>query len=180
MKRLAGMIVAPIASIALATGCTTGSVGDDTTPGDDGSSDEVVCSADLTLTGTFAVTDPQPAEIGGCWPVGNWQFTASVTNNTCATAPQLAPSYAFSIARDLASPEPDYNFTMTVTAPSDPAATIGIQSSASGCTGLMAVYSADGKTYQNLHPAQQGAGSTTLIGHGTWEVHTTDQRPQAP
>jgi hypothetical protein len=167
--------------IAFAGACTTGAVGDDV-PGDDGggddSSDRITCEAAVTLSGTM-VAETQPAEVIGCWPVGTWTFSPTLGTNTCPTPPPLLGTYAFTGERDLTSAEPDFTWIFTVTAPNDPTAHVGVSSGGGGlCSAAMMVYSADGKTVTNLHPALGEGG--VLTGNGTYEVHTTDQRPAPP
>jgi hypothetical protein len=177
MKRLAGITSASL--LALTVGCTAGSVGGDDIAGDDvpPSTDETLCRAELTLQGTYTITDPQPEEIIGCWAVGNWDFQATVVNNTCDGPPELAATYSFTIERDLAAPDPNYDFIYTVTSPQDPFARLNVQSGGGGiCTGVLTLYNADGKGITNLHPAQQTGGA--INGHGYWEIHTQDQRPE--
>src|SRR6185436_5283364 len=76
MKRLVGIF----AIVVLATACDTGSVGDD---GDDGSADEILCMAELGVTGTFAESATQPIDVQGCWPIGTWTFTTTIVSNDC-------------------------------------------------------------------------------------------------
>jgi hypothetical protein len=169
---------------AFTAACTTGSVGgDDGPPGDDGidpNEDRITCQAEITLAGTLVPSDPQPLEIQGCWPIGTWNFAPTVTTNTCATPPPLLPTYSFVGERDLASAEPDYTWVFTVTEPAgDPTADVGVSSGGGGlCTGALMVFSADGLSVANLHPALQVGGIIT--GQGTYEVHTKDQRPPPP
>lgn len=73
------------------------------------------CSSGYTLTGTFAAAAPaRPADVGGCWGVGTWTFTAAIDPaytavditgdgqpDKCADSamPTLAASYSFSVTR---------------------------------------------------------------------------------
>jgi hypothetical protein len=176
MKRLAGCF--GLALIALASACTTGSVdGDDTGPVGDDEEDEILCQTDLDVAGTFTVSDAQPAEIVGCWPIGTWTWQATVTSNNCAQTPALLPSYSFRGERDLSADDPNYAWDFIITAPNDPLATVGVQSGGGGqCSAGLLYYTADGHGTYSLHPAIQDDGS--LIGHGTYQQHTLDQRPQ--
>jgi hypothetical protein len=141
--------------------------------------DKLVCSAPLTLSGSFAIGDPKPAAINGCWPVGTWTFTATVGTTTCNPAPTPLAQYQFKGERDLTAPEPDYTWNYTyLTDPADVTAHIGVTSGGGGlCEGEVILYSADGKTLWNMHPALQA--DNTLTGLGDYEVHTTDKRPAA-
>lgn len=156
---------------ALLGGCDPGSVDDGQT------ADELLCSATLTMTGTFAIGTPQPAEISGCWPIGTWTFAAAVGEHDCGSAPTPLAEYQFRVDRDEASADPDYTWIYTyVTDPADTTADVSVTSGGGGlCEGILIVYSADGKTVWNMHPALQADG--TLNGTGDYELHTTSQVP---
>jgi hypothetical protein len=166
-----------------AAGCDPGSVGggddDDTGPGPGPGVDKLVCSAGLTLAGTFAVGTVKPAEISGCWPIGTWTFTATVGSSDCSTAPTPLPQYQVKIDRDLTSTDPDYTWTYSyLTDPNDMTAHVGVTSGGGGlCEGEVLIYSADGKTVWNMHPALQADNS--INGTGDYEVHTLNQVPQS-
>lgn len=167
-------LVAVGSAAALLTGCDPGSV-------DDGGqvTDELLCSAGLTMTGTFTVGTPKPAEISGCWPIGTWTFTAAVGEHDCAAAPTPLPQYQIRVDRDLTSEDPDFSWIYTyVTDPNDATADVSVTSGGGGlCEGIVMVYSADGKTVWNMHPALQA--DNTLNGTGDYEVHTINQVPQS-
>ncbi len=156
----------------LAAGCDPGSV--DTGQIDD----EIVCMAALTHTGTFAVGTPKPAEISGCWPLGTWTFTTTVGAHDCGSAPQPLAQYQIRVDRDLTSEDPDYSWLYTyVTDPADTTAQVSVTSGGSGlCAGNLVVYSADGKTVWNMHPALNA--DDTIGGTGEYEVHTASQIPR--
>ncbi len=41
----------------------------------------IICEAVFNLTGTFVAGTPgRPADVTGCWPVGEWTFTAQLEN----------------------------------------------------------------------------------------------------
>src|ERR1041385_3636576 len=65
---------------------------------------DLQCSAAVSLAGTFTPDGSRPTGLDGCWGAGTWQFTATVTSNTCGSAPSLSPSYQFTAAS-----EPDMN-----------------------------------------------------------------------
>jgi len=178
MNRISGIFGASL--FAFVGACTTGSVGDDQNPGDDTPQDMITCQTDMALVGNLTPSDPQPAEIQGCWPIGTWSFSPTVTSNTCPTAPSLLGTYSFTGERDLASADPDYDWIFTVTSPSgDPTASVHVSSGGGGlCSGSVMVYSADGLSVLNLSPALQAGG--TINGQGVYEMHTQDQRPPAP
>jgi hypothetical protein len=167
-----GFAVGSIA--ALGAGCDPGSVGDD-----DVVQDELLCSAALTITGTFTIGTPKPVEINGCWPIGAWTFTAAVGEHDCAAAPTPLPSYQIRVDRDTTSEDPDYSWLYTyVTDPADATADVSVTSGGGGlCEGIVVVYSADGKTVWNMHPGLQA--DNTLLGTGDYEIHTANQVPSS-
>jgi hypothetical protein len=164
-------LVAIGSAAALLGGCDPGAVEDGTIE------DEILCQAELTMVGTFAVGTPKPDEINGCWPICTWTFTATVGTHDCAQAPTPLPQYQIRVDRDLTSEDPDYSWLYTyVTDPADTTADVSVTSGGGGlCEGIVMVYSADGKTVWNMHPALQADSS--LNGTGDYEVHTTNQVP---
>lgn len=161
------LILAPLALVAA---CDPGSVDDGQTQ------DELVCSASLTMAGTLAVSAPKPAEIDGCWPIGTWTFTATVGEHDCSAAPTPLAQYQIKVDRDLASEDPDYTWTYEYLTDPSVTADIGVTSGGGGlCEAIVMLYSADGKTVWNMHPALQA--DNTLNGTGDYEVHTVTQIP---
>ena len=173
MKRFAGIL-----SVSLLAACTAGSVdgGDDVGGGDDDIEDAITCMSDLAITGTMAQSVTPPVGTTGCWPVGTWTFQPSIASNDCSPAPTPAQQ-VFRVDRDTASPEPDFTWIFTyVTNPTDPYAKISMGSGGAGeCEGTLKLFSADGLSTWNLHPMLNE--DLTIIGGGTYEVHTRDQRP---
>ena len=168
--RTASVIFACTSIVALAAGCDPGSVGD--------GQDELQCSAQMTITGSFAVGTPKPAEISGCWPIGTWTFAMTVDDHNCAAAPTPLAEYQIRVDRDLASEDPDYTWLYTyVTDPNDQDVHIGVTSGGGGlCEAEVILYADSGKTVWNLHPALQA--DNTLTGLGDYEQHTQNQIPQ--
>ena len=113
----------------------------------------------LSFTGTFTQNNPPPTGFeGGCWPDGNWTFTANIDSTDCAAgmAPTVLPSYTFTVTEDM-----DYNDTIVYT--NDPT-NMYVTAKISGgegavCTGKFLMFSADGKTIWNLQPAMQADNS---------------------
>ena len=172
MKRLVGIF----AILVLASACDVGGA-DDGDDGDDGPEDRITCMAELSVTGTFAMSAPQPIDVQGCWPVGTWTFSTAVVSNDCTPAPTLLPSYQFRVDRDTTAAEPDLTWIYTAVTPSDPTADVSVTSGGGGlCSGHFNIYSADGLTVWNLTPALQLGGA--INGNGMYEVHTLDQRPE--
>jgi hypothetical protein len=169
--RTTSVIFACSSLVAFAAGCDPGSVGSDT--------DEIVCSAPLAITGSFAVGTPKPAEISGCWPIGTWTFAMTVGEHDCAAAPQPLAQYQIRVDRDLASEDPDFAWLYTyVTDPDDMNADISVTSGGGGlCEAEVMLYANAGKTVWNLHPALQADNS--LTGLGDYEEHTQNQIPSS-
>jgi hypothetical protein len=131
----------------------------------------VVCEAELDLAGSFAMAAPQPSDVFGCWPTGTWRFRATVKSSTCATAPTLAPEYAFRVSRDADDTEV-YEY---LTDPAHEFVRIKVTSGGAGlCEGGVLIYSDDGKTVLNLRPALME--DATLAGRGEYELYDVDQR----
>jgi hypothetical protein len=175
MKRLAGILSTSVIVLGVAA-CDTGSAGGgDDLNGDDSIEDEITCMADLDITGTFTQSALPPSPDTGCWPIGTWTFQQSIVSNDCSPTPTPA-SQQFRVDRDTASAEPD--FTWIYTYLTDPSANTDLSVTSGGaglCEGILKIFSDDGKSVWNLHPMLQA--DLSLIGNGTFEVHTRDQRP---
>lgn len=165
-----GSVLFALLLMAAAAGCDPGSVGSE--------QDEIVCSAQMNITGTFAIGAPQPAEISGCWPIGTWTFQLAVADHNCSAAPTPLAEYQIRVDRDVASEDPDYTWIYTyVTDPNDTTAHVGVTSGGGGlCEAEVILYQDDGLTVWNLHPALQA--DMTLTGLGDYEEHTVNQIPQ--
>jgi hypothetical protein len=132
----------------------------------------LLCTATLSISGSYTRAAAPPTDFpGGCWPDGDWTFTATITANECATAPKLESPYKFHVVEDL-----DYNDTITYT--NDPANMYVTAKVAGGeggvCTGAFLIFSADGKTLWNLRPAVQADNS--INGQGDIKIYDVDQR----
>jgi hypothetical protein len=132
-----------------------------------------VCNVELSLAGTYTQGSAPPLDFpGGCWPDGQWLFTATVTaNNGCSPQPPIEAQYSFTVVEDM-----DYNDTITYN--NDPT-NMYVATKISGgeggiCTGAFKVYSSDGKTVYNLRPALQVGN--ILNGSGEIRVYDADQR----
>ena len=163
----------------LAAGCDPGSVDDGGggNGGGVGTDDRITCMAALNIAGTFTASTPKPDTISGCWPIGTWTFRVTVADHDCPSAPEPLAEYVMRVDRNTASEDPDFSWLYSFV--TDPAATTRMKVSSGGgglCEGGLVIYSADGKTIWNLHPALQADGS--LNGVGDYEVHTTNQVPQ--
>ena len=91
MTRTLGLMLA----FGLLTAC---GVGDDPPPGGNDDVDErILCTAELTLAGTFTTPvalDPTM----GCQPSGTWNVTATVTTMGSCSAVPVKSSYVYNVA----------------------------------------------------------------------------------
>ena len=161
-------------------------VGDeDSTPDSDDRNEKlgIVCDATFTLTGTFVAGMPaRPAEVPtGCWPVGEWTFTAKLADTTCAAGPDGAPaiiavlpSYRFSVGRIEGADM--QGWVDTYTWAGDQAAVRRLKVTEGGggdCEGGLELFSADGTQFWNMKPAQEGG---VLSGVGEYSKYTENAR----
>ncbi len=150
--------------------CTTGN----TPPNPNG----MTCSTALSLTGTFAPDGTRPAAYDGCWGAGTWTFTASVTTNTCQTAPPLASQYVF-----VASTEPDMNGDPIVDkynlqAPANVMYLAGLtQLASTTCEGEVDICSADGKQVFQLRPDVTESAGNGITGQGEFIIYNNPSCP---
>jgi hypothetical protein len=132
----------------------------------------IICEGELSITGTFVASAPQPEDVFGCWPVGTWTFSASVGGHDCPSAPMVLPEYKFSVTRDAEEVE-HYSYD---TDPAYERVRIKVTSGGGGlCEGGVELYSEDGKHVWILKPSLQADG--TLNGSGQYELYGSDQWP---
>ena len=170
-------VIAIVFGLGLAIGaCDAGSVGPGNGPDAGSGRDQplgILCNATFKTTGTYVQTMAQPAEVGGCWPVGTWTFTASIDTDQCQPPPALLPSYEMDIG---AVADVDGNWDYTYTFATDPTAHVRMKASGDGggiCTGSVEIYSADGKQYWNFKPALEVGN--VLDGEGEYALYDSDQ-----
>jgi hypothetical protein len=129
-----------------------------------------ICEASLVVTGTYERTAPQPADMFGCWSVGNWRLSATVAENGCAEAPALEAEYAFEVTRDV---QEIYHYRY-LTDPSWDKVKMKVSSGGGGiCEGGFEIFSGDGRTITRLKPALEA--DLTINGFGEYEVYRTSQ-----
>ncbi len=159
---------------AALTGCTTGN--DPTPPNPNG----MTCTAALTLQGTFTPDASRPTGYTGCWGAGQWTFTAAVASNSCATAPQVAPSYQFTAASEAdmnGDPVVD-KFTLTAPNPASFMNIVKLSTEGNGiCEGEVDLCSADMLQVWTLRPDVQDSTSTSITGQGEFTVYSSPHCP---
>jgi len=130
---------------------------------------DLQCSAQVSLTGTFTPDGSRPAAYDGCWGAGTWMFTASITSSTCDSNPAIAPSYQFT-----AKSEADMNgdpivdvFTLNAPDPSTMENIVKIsQLGNSMCEGEVDICSPDMLTVWQLRPDVVEATGNGITGQG--------------
>ena len=175
--RIAG-ISAWIGLSLLAAACTTGDPGSGTND-----TRGILCSAQMSVTGSFMASAPRPSDNqDGCWPVGMWTFSASITANTCSPAPMPLGQYQFEgdLETDPSDPTgPQLETFKYDTDPSDARAVVKVTEGGSGsCAGELDLYSADGKQVWVLRPETDTIDAmTTISGDGEYRTYDSDQWP---
>ena len=144
------------------------------TPIDDGQT----CAAHFTITGTFTPgaaarpTDPDTNQpLTGCWPAGQWDFTAAVSDNSCADTPTVLAKYSFKVDEVPSSDggnDTEQQLT-NLTSVGNLQVHVGMSSNGQGCEGSLELGSADGKEYWNLKPTlSKDPAARTLAGSGEY------------
>jgi hypothetical protein len=141
----------------------------------------IICEARFDLSGTFVAGTPsRPAELSGCWPVGEWTFTAKLAENSCTTpeggAATIAtlPSYRFTVGRVEGADMQGYVDTYSWAG--DMAAVRRLKVTAGGggeCEGGLELFSADGTQFWNMKPNQTGG---VLTGTGEYALYNENAR----
>jgi hypothetical protein len=136
----------------------------------------LLCTAKLTVAGTYVQGNPAPSDLGGgCWPDGTWTFTATITDDGGCSAvahnPTLPSQYQVTVVQD-----DNFDDTFTfVTDPTNMYTQFGINSGDGGiCTGIFEWTSDDGFTNFVMQPSLQADNS--LNGNGNFQVFDADQR----
>ncbi|MBL0212934.1 MAG: hypothetical protein IPQ07_03550 [Myxococcales bacterium] len=140
-------------------------VGDDGPPS---TPEPRLCQAHMSLTGSFTLGQAPPdhvnndtgnapgdglPDIMGCWPVGTWAFSVSITDNTCAVAPTPLAEYKFTTTFVDDPVEPDYTYAVVTPSPATTKSRVSVSSDAAGCQGTIELFSEDGKQTWNLQPS---------------------------
>jgi hypothetical protein len=186
------------ASVLLGLSVGACGVGDDgthstiTTPND---ALGVVCDDPLTTTGTWQMgtvcsdtgntcsgTCPggatcaavQPATALGCYPIGTWTFTATLTGTEACAAPvQLLPSYTV-VLTQISDQQGDPVQIATYTTDPTTHSRTKVSSGGSGlCEGDFELFSPDGTQQWNFTPDLNADNSIT--GQGLYRLYTSDQ-----
>lgn len=170
--------------------CTTGSTTVDSAPSESGMVQlGIICSTFYSSAGTFVpnTADPPPANFTGCWPIGNWTFSLTLStdaangggSDTCATSghePTALAMYQFTGTTSLddeGDTEEDFTYTPQ---PGDPNVntTIKVTEGGSGlCEGNLALYDSTGTKVWSLSPELNADNSIT--GNAEFDLYGTDQ-----
>ncbi|MBK7534061.1 MAG: hypothetical protein IPI49_01570 [Myxococcales bacterium] len=185
MMRTSVLWVATLSSVLGLASCGLGDASEDL--------DAVVCQTSIAITGTFTPgTKPadfptEPLDPNSCWPVGKWSFTVTKTDNPegapkeCA-AVTFESKYDFDVVRVAVDPvtkaeTPSYDGFDKVTYLTAPTANTRSKISQGGsgsCAGIFEIFTADGKTIYNLHPALNPL-TNTLTGNGEVVTYEANQ-----
>jgi hypothetical protein len=159
-------------------------------PSEAGISQEgIVCSTFYSSSGTFVpnTADPPPANFTGCWPIGAWTFSLTVSTDTtmgggvdtCATAgkePTALTKYQFTGTTSMdANGDPIENFSYTPQS-GDPNvnSTIKVTEGGSGlCEGDVELYDSTGTKVWSLNPELNADNSVT--GKAEFDLYGADQ-----
>jgi hypothetical protein len=189
-----------------AVGC---GVGDDDVLPNDPNPDNLVCTDAFKVTGSFVagtperpITDPEnPTDpFTGCWPVGTWNFTASLDpgdeNVVDITGDQVGDRCGAVGGTQAATFDASYSFTVNRTDDGDGWVDSYVLNGAvqegeqwrwndkllfrlkvtegggGECEGGLELYSADGKSYWNLKPALTG---NAISGFGDFKLYEESQ-----
>jgi hypothetical protein len=150
------------------------------TSGDTMMANDMSCTAQLALTGTFTPDGSRPTAYEGCWGAGTWSFAATVSSNTCENAPALSPSYQFTAAS-----EPDMNgdpivdkFTLVMP---DPSTAMNIEKISqlgnSQCEGEIDICPGDGTHVYILRPDLTESTGNTITGQGEFLSYNSPHCP---
>jgi hypothetical protein len=190
MTRLSGVNVV-LALVVASAGCGVGGGdgggtnppgGTPVTPVDDGQT----CEAHFTLTGTFTPgtaprpTDPDTGEpLTACWPVGEWTFTATVSDSTCSNPPSVLASYSFTVDSKPSTDGTGNDQVLTnTTSLGGMKAHLSMSLNGQGCVGSLELGSADGKDYWNMKPTlTKDPAARTLAGAGDYAEFKSDAWP---
>lgn len=133
--------------------------------------DERICSATLSITGMFTMSSPAPdvlnnqtnmppgdgmPDFTGCWPTGNWSFSAAIDTTTCSNLQQPAQTYQFTTTYTQASDGQGGEYDYALVAPTLATGEYRLKVSSGGgglCEGVMELYLDGGKKAWLLHPA---------------------------
>jgi hypothetical protein len=138
-----------------------------------------ICNTQLAVTGTFVQSKAPPVyEDGtpytGCWPIGTWTFSASITEGDCQQEPALLPQYQFKVDEELDADGEPYQVNTYMTDPSQRHRVKVSQGGAGLCEGELNLFSADGKEVWIIKPglyedlSLKGSGEYSLYGDDQW------------
>lgn len=185
MMRTLGFGLLSLSSLVGLAGCGLGDASEDL--------NAITCQTSLAITGTFtlgqaAATYPdyptaQPPDANSCWPVGKWSFTVASAATQESSAPQCTTAtfesrYEFDVTRVLDDGvTKSYDGFDKITYLTNSAANVRLKISQGGsgsCAGIFEIFTPDGKTVYNLHPALNPA-TNALTGTGDVTTYQVSQ-----
>jgi hypothetical protein len=175
--RPAGLNATLFLGLASLVACTTGD------PNTNNDTRGITCAATFTVAGTFTASAARPADnLDGCWPIGMWTFTATMTDaGGCSPAPVPLGQYQMEGTLVQNPEDPTGPMLEAFDYVTDPnvRSRVGANEGGSGsCEGELDLYSADGKQVWLLKPETDTIDAmTTISGSGEYRTYTTDQYP---
>lgn len=150
--------------------------GDNPDPLDDGENEdpkEVVCRAQLAVTGTIELSQAEPADRQGCWPVGTWTIDVTVADpGECDDVP-IAEQYVYEIVlSDPNNTDAGWEYVF----PADPDNEyifLKVTEGGGRCQGSFEHYSDDRKQFTILRPFEES--DNVLAGVGEYEFYVEPQ-----
>lgn len=177
-------------ALTAASACTTGSSGIE--PGNPEAGNTqlgITCTTFYSVTGTFVpnTADPPPSGFEGCWPIGQWTFSLTVSTDesmgggpdTCGPQnhePQPLAMYQFTGSTVLNSDgDPEEQFTYNPQ-PGDPNVNFTAKVTQGGtglCEGGLKLYDSTGTQVWTLSPELNA--DNTITGAAEFDSYTEDQ-----
>lgn len=156
-------------AVSLLFACSTGDVTDAPVVGGDDDEEEfdLLCSAELALTGTFTPEGSLDPELG-CQPAGTWTIQASVSDMGSCDTINFESEYVYTVTVD-----PDTNEQTIVYQGDSTNVDTKVTANGSACAGTFRHISADGKELLNIRPYFED--STEITGKAEYEVYPISQ-----
>lgn len=129
----------------------------------------------MTLQGSFVQSTPRPADNqDGCWPVGMWTFTPTITGGDCSPTPTPLGQYQMQATATTDPVTGEYSESFSY--PTDPGAMVIVKANEGGagsCQGELDIFSTDGKQVWGFKPELYL--DNTIMGDGEFRIYNADQ-----